>query len=240
MPTLRRHQLVWLDEFAWYRVLAGHSTSPVQPHGPAADAAECLAHWAQQRWPLVVTRQAVEAAVSAPDDVLALGLSAPARWGRQAIRVTASHRGVERVGAFPNAADIGPALPAAVQAAWAALCRELGRAGLTANVYGSYGWQHLTGMDHVHARSDIDLLIHVASAAQADQAAALLLAAEGAAVSRPLPMSLRIDGELAFADGASVAWREWVRFRAGQADRILVKRLAGATLEDAAAWGVAA
>ncbi len=232
MTPLRRHQLVWLDEYAWHRVLATASSNYPALTVPSSQVQDCLAHWAQQGWPLVVTRQAAEPAALAPAGVLALGLAAPARWGRQPISVSASWPGVARQGAFPTAGDIGPELPAAAQPGWQRLCQGLARLGLQAQVYGSYGWQRITGMNYVHAASDIDLLIAVRTAAQADLAAALLRAGEGGPV--------RIDGELAFDDGAAVAWREWLRFRAGQTDRILVKRLAGATLEDAGAWAVAA
>ena len=231
MKPLRRHQLVWLDEYAWFRVLASASSSHDPAQALAAEAMDCLAHWAQQRWPLVVTRQACEVVAGPPDAVLGLGLAAPAQWGRQSIRVSASLFGVARQGDFPLADTIVPALPAAAQAGWAALCDGLASLGVVARVYGSYGWQQLTGMAYVHAGSDIDLLIDLkaaAQAAQADQVAALLQAAQS--------LPLRIDGELAFANGAAVAWREWLRFRSGQVGQILVKRLALARLEDAATW----
>ena len=228
MKPLRRHQLAWLDEYAWFRVLA-NATSPAEPsHATDSQTLECLAHWAQQRWPLVVTRQPTEALAGTQDGVLALGLPAPARWGRRAIGVTASLRGVVRHGEFPTAVELLPGLPAAAQTAWGPLCERLARLDVVARVYGSCGWQQLTGMNYVHARSDIDLLLEVRTAAQADQVSALLLAADTG--------PLRIDGELAFENGAAVAWREWLRFRSGQTEQILVKRLAGATLEDAAAW----
>lgn len=232
MKPLQRHQLVWLDEYAWYHVLATPSSSNDPSLASATETADCLAHWAQQRWPLVVTRQSAEAVAGLPDGVLALGLAAPARWGRQSISVTASLRGVAQQGEFPLAVELRPELPAAAQAGWGLLCERLAWLGVPARVYGSYGWQQLTGMSYVHAGSDIDLLIAVSTAAQADLASALLLAAESGPV--------RIDGELAFGGGAAVAWREWQRFRSGQADRILVKRLAGATLEDSAAWAATA
>jgi len=99
---------------------------------------------------------------------------------------------------------------------------------VAARAYGSYGWQQLTGLEYVHPQSDLDLLLEVATGAQADKACAQLRDAQLG--------PLRIDGELTFEDGGSVAWREWLRFRAGETDRVLVKRIAGATLEDAAAW----
>jgi hypothetical protein len=63
IKPLRRHQLVWLDEFGWYRTLATAASSSSrsgQPTAAAAETLECLEHWAEQRWPLVVTRQPIE------------------------------------------------------------------------------------------------------------------------------------------------------------------------------------
>ena len=117
------------------------------------------------------------------------------------------------------------------RAGWEALCDRLARLGVVARVYGSYGWQQLTGLDYVHPGSDIDVLLDVTTPAQADRACALLAAESG---------PVRIDGELAFEDGASVAWREWLRFRSGESAHILVKRLNGATLEDATTWAAIA
>jgi phosphoribosyl-dephospho-CoA transferase len=231
MKPLRRHQLVWLDEFGWYRTLATAASSTSlsgQPTAVAAQALDCLEHWAEQRWPLVVTRQPVEPAARASDLHLALGLAAPARWGRQAIGVSASVRDVARQDEFPLLAALVPSLPVAAQAGARLLCERFALLGVVARAYGSYGWQQVTGLEYVHPRSDLDLLLEVATGAQADQTCAHLRDA------RLGP--LRIDGELAFGEGGSVAWREWLRFRCGETDRVLVKRIASTTLEDAAAW----
>ena len=232
MKPLRRHQLVSLDEFGWYRILAAASSSPSLSHqqspASAAQALDCLEHWAVHRWPLVVTRQPADLPAGMSDTPLALGLSAPARWGHHPIGVSASAHAVVRQDEFPLVADLVPSLPVAAWAGWWTLCEHLARLGVAARVYGSYGWQHLTGLEYVHPHSDLDLLLDVATLAQADRACALLQGAELG--------PLRIDGELAFEDGASVAWREWLRFRSGQTDRVLVKRIAGMTLEGATAW----
>lgn len=228
MKPLRRHQLAWLDEYAWFRVMA-RASAPMDPsQAPDPQVLECLEHWALQRWPLVVTRQAVEPVGCCSEQELALGLPTPARWGRRPISVSASALGVVRQGEFPLATEVGAALPAAAHAGWVLLCEQFARLGVQARVYGSYGWQQLTGLVYVHACSDVDLLLDVSSPSQADQVCALL----SAAATGPL----RLDGELAFGDGASVAWREWLRLRAGLTDRILVKRIAGTSLEDAMAW----
>jgi phosphoribosyl-dephospho-CoA transferase len=195
----------------------------------AAPALDCLEHWAEQRWPLVVTRQPAEPPAGVSDVPLALGLPAPARWGRRPIGVSASLRDVARRDEFPLLAALIPSLPAAAQAGGRSLCEGLARLGVVARAYGSYGWQQLTGLEYVHSRSDLDLLLDVATGAQADRACAQLRDAQLG--------NLRVDGELTFEDGRSVAWREWLRFRSGQTDQVLVKRIAVTTLEDAAAWG---
>ncbi len=232
---LQRHQLVRLNAAGWQAVLAGHADEP-----PWTDRArDCLQHWATHGWPLVVTRQPPARTSTqtgdgaTPPTLLTLGLAAPLRWGRQRLFVRVAASAVQRVGAFPLAADMADALPAATQTDWRSLCTALQAAGVTARVYGSHGWQALSGLACVReGTSDIDLLLPCATPEQADAVAALLARAPAR-----LP---RIDGECIFADGAAVAWREWAAWRAGATRQVLVKRLHGAALEDAGAWAVVA
>lgn len=220
----RRHQLVWLDEFGWYRILA---TSPGSA-GHDAQVQGCLELWAERRWPLVVTRQAPEQVAASSTTPLALGLPAPARWGRRRIAVEVLVSAVCRRREFPLAAEALPLLPAEAQGRWKELCVEFERLALVARIYGSYGWQQLTGMDYLHPGSDIDLLLEVADEHLADAACGLL---QRAALAAP-----RIDGELVFPVGTSVAWREWARWRAGETSRILVKRIDDAVLIETPPW----
>ncbi len=229
----RRHQLVWLDDEGWQSALA-----PPPPARRDLQALDCLRHWARHGLPLVVTRQpSTAAAVSAgggvdpPPALLSVGLAAPARWQRLRLALEVPTSAVRRVGVFPSAAAVSAALPAAVHAAWSRLCAGFDRLAITARVYGSHGWQQISGLDHVHDGSDIDLAVAVAGMAQADAAVALLLRC---GFETP-----RIDGELVFDDGAAVAWREWALWRAGEVDRVLVKRLHGAAIERTGSWGSA-
>jgi phosphoribosyl-dephospho-CoA transferase len=225
--NLQRHGLVWLNAAAWQAVLSGRDDEP-----PATgEALACLRHWACERLPLVVTRQPVAPADPAP--LITLGLAAPTRWGRQRLFVRVPPAAVQRLGAFPLAAAITPTLPSAAQADWRALDAALQAAGIAARVYGSHGWQQLCGLACVRVgRSDVDLLLPCSSPAQADAAVALLA---GAAPALP-----RLDGEIAFVDGAAVAWREWADWRSGAVRQVLVKRLQGACLEDFGARAQAA
>ena len=46
----------------------------------------------------------------------------------------------------------------------------------------------------------------------------------------------RVDGELVFPRGEAVAWREWLQWRRGEVDSVMVKRLHGVALEQGLAW----
>ena len=115
---------------------------------------------------------------------------------------------------------------------WTALCSALETLGAEIRVYGSHGWQQLTGLAYLRDGSDIDLLVAIDSPRQADAAVALL---------NCMPLSApRLDGELVFGHGRAVAWREWAKWRAGGTTQLLVKHLHGAMLENEHAWEVAA
>lgn len=204
---LERHRLVWLSNAGWQALL---------PQAPDAASARCLAHWARERLPLVVTRQRSDT------PRLALGLAMPAQWGRRklALEIDGSH--LLYTGAFPAAADITQLLVPGARAGWRALCAELAGLGLAPRVHGSHGWQKLTGLRYLRPGSDIDLHIAVDSEALADRVATLLQVDTGGP---------RIDGELLFPDGGAIAWREWLQLRAGHVREVLVKRLDRVALE---------
>jgi len=212
MHGLRRHRLAWLAPAGWPPLLQGH--------GLDAQVQDCLVHAAAHDWPLVVTRQPRPPAEGARP-LLALGLAAPARWGRRAIAVQVEAAHVRSLGDFPPLA--GVVVAQRLPPACGALADALQALGVVARVYGSHGWQQLTGLPCTHALSDLDLLLPVEDAAQADAVCAVLLQA---ATSGP-----RLDGELAFAGGGEVAWREWAHARGGHASQVLVKGLHGAALQ---------
>jgi len=240
MPSLQRHQLVRLSPAGWQQVLAG-------PWGASARAA--LAHWARTGLPLVVGRQREAGAGDpAPAPRLQLGLPTPLTYGRERLRIEVALEAVLFYDEFPAASAALRSVPMAARTAWARLVRSLEGQGVRARVFGSHGWQQLSGLRYVHERSDLDLLLPVSDLAQADAVCAALMAAEAgigaasapapasAAGPRPPPASLRIDGELVFPDGAAVAWREWAPWRVTPARGILVKRIDGVALAHDAGW----
>ena len=218
--ALRRHRLVWLTAPGWARVLVGQWDE---------EARACLAHWADRRLPLVVTRQTLPPVAGS----VALGLPAPAGFGRRRLALAVGHDEIAACGDFPSLATLRAALDGTVQGRCHRLNAALAMCGSRVRVYGSHGWQALTGLDHLHDRSDLDLLLPVADAAMADAVCEALQAAPAG-----LP---RLDGELVFRDDLAVAWREWQRWRAGGGHgRILVKRTDGIALEEGDAWHLAA
>jgi phosphoribosyl-dephospho-CoA transferase len=219
MNTWQRHQLALLSDAGWQRVLSGAWDD---------EARHCLAHWAGRRWPLVVTRQRPQ--TDGAGDSVCLGLPAPGLWRRRRIALAVARADIARRDAFPLACRLSPLLPGPQRRAWRALCGGLSALGASARVYGSHGWQLLTGLDHLREGSDIDLCIAVDRPVQADAVAVLL---------QSWSDGLRLDGELMFPCGSAVAWREWLAWRAQRTPAVLVKRLDGVALASTPFWPVA-
>lgn len=202
MTPLHRHQLAYLKDAGWRRVLRGPWD---------AQAQDCLAHWANHRFPLVVTRQRTLSL-----DTVELGLPAPLQWKRRRIGLNVERESISHFDAFPLASQL-VLLGKTQRTQWHRLCEALAACGVKPRIYGSHGWQLLTGLDHLRPGSDIDLCIAVDGPAQADAVAALLQ-------SWP-HCKWRLDGELVFDGGSAVAWREWAAWRAQRTAALLVKRL---------------
>jgi phosphoribosyl-dephospho-CoA transferase len=216
MNALRRHQLARLSRAGWASLLA-------RPWDE--QARECLAHWAQHGLPLVVTRQPLDAEAQGS---IALGLPAPVRWGRRRLALQVSRAELLRLDEFPRLAAVLPSLAPSAQIPMRDLIDELNACRARSQVFGSYGWQAISGLDHPRPGSDLDLSVAVRDAAHADAVTQLLQSFDR---SHP-----RLDGEIFFEDGAAVAWREWIEWRAGRARAVLVKRLHGVALQHDTVW----
>jgi phosphoribosyl-dephospho-CoA transferase len=161
---------------------------------------------------------------SCDGDIVALGLPAPEAWARRRIALQVPRDTIASLDEFPRAAEALRLLPARARPPVRALLEGLASLGVQARVYGSHGWQLVSGQRYLHADSDLDLWLTVQDPLQADAAAHRL---QSMSLARP-----RLDGELVFVDGAAVAWREWATWRAGRTRGLLVKRLGGATIEN--------
>jgi phosphoribosyl-dephospho-CoA transferase len=209
---LRRHRLAHLADETWAKILE-------RDWDPAAR--DCLLHWRQHRLPLVITRQN-------PQDLLqgrplvCLGISAPVNMQRQRIQVLVELDQILCFDEFPLLDEVVRSLPASLRPSLNVLAESLSDIHCRARAYGSHGWQRITGQQHVHGSSDLDIWIDVRDAEHAD-AIGDLLSAVG-------DQTLRLDGELVFPDDTAVAWREWRRWRLGECTGILEKSLFGARL----------
>ena len=204
-----RHDLAWLTPRGWEGACAG----------APAGAREAIASWGRAGWPAIVTR----APAGLGPGQLALGIALPPRaadGSKPRIALTTDASDIERISPAMPLADAIKAAPAAWQTALVALDQETRSAGCALRVYGSLAFQALTGQACVTASSDIDLLLHPATALDYLHALALL-----ARHARVLPL----DGEIVFGGGQAVAWKELAVSPQGQA-RVLAKSLHGIAL----------
>lgn len=199
MKSLARNSLVWIDTLTWQQIEA-RDWDP--------QARDILAHWRSHGLPLVVCRQRDDA----ERDEICVGLPAPSQWARRrlALRVRLDH--IKVSGVFPTLLQVARAHRwgrAALDLALALSAR-----GAEARVYGSHGWQFLTELAYLHAESDIDLSLKVDDFETARQVVQQLA---GTRLRR------RIDGEIVFASGEAIAWRELRQLVAGQTVQVMVK-----------------
>lgn len=213
MPPLRRHQLAFVTADGWKDVLARKWGEPVKAG---------LAHWAAQGLPVVVTRQLPTGANTSGR--IALGVCLPETWGRQRVALQLTPRQLSMFTEFPPLTASLGALSALERKAMRHLAASLAANHLQARVYGSVGWQTVTGLPYLHDHSDIDLWLAVRDAQAADTAVGLL--------QQVAFLKRRVDGELVFPDGTAVAWREWAAWRQGRCKRLLVKHLHGQALRE--------
>jgi phosphoribosyl-dephospho-CoA transferase len=199
MSALQRNQLVWLGDEGWTAVLA---------RAWDAQARGILAHWHAAQLPLVVCRQRVAESPAS----ISLGLPAPLQWERRKLALEVPLQDIASVGNFPLLQELAlaPADAAPVQQ----LLAQMQALHVPLRVYGSYGWQQLTGLPCVRAASDLDLLAPVSDLESASVVARALNA---------LHLDCRVDGELVLPGGWAVAWREWLQLLDGAVDRVLVK-----------------
>ncbi len=200
MELLQRNQLVWLQTGAWQRILAAPWDT---------QALAILEHWSQARLPLVIARQRADIA----QDRMCVGLPAPAKWARRRLALDVGSADVCKIGLFPLLSGVMPiasTLPTSI-------------GGLHIRVYGSHGWQLMTGMEYAHTGSDIDVLLNAKNVSHAIELATALKAWNA---------PCRVDGEVIFPSGHAIAWRELLQAHEGAVSKVLVKHRRSADLMD--------
>ncbi|MGO3132524.1 MAG: malonate decarboxylase holo-[acyl-carrier-protein] synthase [Alcaligenes sp.] len=214
----RRHHLITLEASAWDEALADLDSS--------SHAYQCLRQWQARHWPLVVSRQPGELR----SGQLQVGIPLPTDWGRQRLSLIVPQSHSQAWGTFPPIQEAQTLLPLFLLQDWLSLCQHLQAQGCAAQVYGSYGWELMTGQGYVREGSDLDFLLPVQSTTQADRLVRILTHASQIA---GLP---RLDGELLFPDDAAIAWREWQQWRNGASNKVMVKRTDGLRIQAHSDW----
>jgi phosphoribosyl-dephospho-CoA transferase len=141
------------------------------------------------------------------------------QWERRKLALEAPLQDVASVGTFPLLQHIALAPGDAAQVQ--RLLAQTQAMYVPLRVYGSFGWQHLTGLPCVRPSSDLDLLAPVPDL---DSATAIARALQA------LRLTCRVDGELVFPGGWALAWREFLQLADGSVDRVLVKDRNGVQL----------
>jgi len=189
MPA--RHHLIWIADAGWQRLQAG--TADLRQRA-------VLAQWQRNGWPVVACR----ADTDAEPDALCVGIALPpdaqGNKPRIALRIKSTDVMQRRAPLPLREIAAAPGLPPDWPAALANLEEEAMRAGIALAVFGSLAWQAITGQPYVRAGSDIDLLFSPASRTQLEQGMRLL---------NRHALTLPLDGEIVFPDGAAVSWKEW-------------------------------
>lgn len=213
MQVLQRNQLVWLSDSGWKQLLGR------KDNAWDAEATCILQHWHSIQLPLVVCTQRQRHSPA----TISLGLPAPEQWSRRKLALEVLPQAVERTGGFPSLKQVAHsyfAVPAMQN-----LLTAMQANRVQMQVYGSFGWRFLTGLDYVRSTSDLDLRAEVPDHATACKVVLAL---------GSLQMPLRVDGELAFPDGSAIAWREYQQWVDGKVDRLLVKSRTSVQLLDPA------
>lgn len=183
-----------------------------RPAFAAADEATlAFAHdWLAYGRPLVVARGAVS------PDKLNLGLCLPVEFATRRLGCTVEGRDVLRSRNPLTVEEASHVLPAHDAHALRRFARAVAGHALQVGVYGSTAWEAMSGLRYRQETSDIDVVCDVASSA----ALSACLAAFHDGVR---DFRARLDGEIRFAGGRAVAWRELAEACAGTSDLVLAK-----------------
>jgi len=199
-----------------------HDLATIRPGAPvqiqcnemAQDAEAIVQDWISGGLPLVIARQS--RGQNGGTDQIALGLTLP------------PNEASRRIGCLLHADDILqvcpptpllaciPSLPLNLVIPLLALAEDLQAIGIEALVYGSLAWQAISGVDYLHAGSDIDLLCEVDTPGQLHELIAIL-------EKHSSTLDHRLDGEIRFPDGSAVAWLELANALGNPAAELLIK-----------------
>jgi phosphoribosyl-dephospho-CoA transferase len=193
-------------------------------HYPSLAGVPLVGAWADRGWPVILRRRAE----TEDPDLVPVGVPLPPAAGKRRVALLLPPEGVLQRSSPPLLRAAAPVADPGWRSTIASLLAVGARTGVEPAVFGSLLWQHLTGLGYLSPHSDLDVLWPVAAGFDV-----LSLVLSIARVQRDAP--LRIDGEVVFADGYAVNWRElWNAFRATHPATVLAKTMEGVRLLDIA------
>jgi phosphoribosyl-dephospho-CoA transferase len=182
----KRHDLLLVERDAWAVALAD-LPAPVP----------LLREWSALQRPVIVRRRGR----NDPPGVVPVGVPLPPSVGKLRVGLTLAKQAV----AAPLSSILLECAAPSAQKSWlptVARLLDLGsRQGVEPTVIGSLLWQYLTGLTYMSPQSDLDVLWPVRAQTQLGELLSGIAAIE-------LGAPVRIDGELVFANGEAVQWRE--------------------------------
>ena len=209
LAEFRRHELVWLTPAAWREALARYS---------GLRDVSVLGNWAARGWPTIVRRRHS----GEPGDEVPVGVPLPPSLGKARIALTVPADGIRERKRLLPLEMARTAAPAAWRESVLRVLALADASRLGVGVFGSLLWQHMTGLDYLGPASDLDLLWPLS----AGGVPAPLLEGLAALDAR----GPRIDGEIIFADGTAVNWRELWMATDRPDQEVLLKSSDGVTL----------
>jgi phosphoribosyl-dephospho-CoA transferase len=198
---MQRHDLVWLHPSAIY-------SAPCVEFGSAEWSA--LADWLAIGRPLVAARQTVGTGR------VQLGLSLPLVQSRKRLSILVDPSQIAEVRPSLSVRQCMSRLPPDQAASLLEVASSIETSGARLGIYGSLAWESLSGELYRHDASDIDLICDVADLMQYEIALTVL----AQAIAK---FPCRLDGELRFPDGRSVAWQEILTLGEALGKPVLVK-----------------
>jgi malonate decarboxylase holo-[acyl-carrier-protein] synthase/biotin-independent malonate decarboxylase gamma subunit len=206
-----RHELLRIAPLFWRAAL---------PSRLDRAAMSLLDGWADRGWPVIVRRRMVDER----SDHAPVGVPLPPALGKQRIALCVPANAVLERSSPPALCTVQREGDPSWQATIDALITLGARLAVMPASYGSLLWQHQTGLRYLSRQSDIDVLWYAHRECDVP-----CLIAGIAAIQRTAPM--RIDGEVVFANGDAVNWRELHACLDGKEPaEVLVKSIDGVRL----------
>jgi phosphoribosyl-dephospho-CoA transferase len=205
MTSLPRHTRVW-PTAAGYAILASDADD--------SSARTAIVQWGARGWPLVVRRR--DENEPCLDQTVAIGLALPPSLGKHRFKLRLTHGEIASHAAPLTLDEVVAGANSKLTTRLMPLARAATHERIRLRVFGSTALHVQTGLDYLHAGSDLDLLVEPNTRREVDAAIALLERFQQR-------VAMRLDGEIVFPGGGAVAWREWAY--AGRAERVLVKNI---------------